>query len=75
MTHGTSFYIQKSQLRRWNLLREAYSTEAIPFDIRGMHSTWVDFVMDCLEEIDLLGYVGAYKTVDDMRRDYYGEED
>lgn len=71
---GTSIWIQDRQLDRWNLLRKAYSTDHIPFDQRGYHADWVDFVMDCMEEIDLLRYVSAYKTVEAMRRDYYGEE-
>ena len=58
-----------------HLLRKAYSTEYTPFDQRGSHADWIDFVMDCLEEIDLLGYVSAYKTVDAMSMDYYREED
>ncbi len=71
----SSLYVRGYQLRRWNLLRTAYSTDHVPFDKRGYHADWVDFVMDCLEEIDLLGYVSAYKRVDAMRMDYYGEED
>ena len=73
MTDHTSLYIRGYQLSKWNLLRKAYSTDAIPFDQRGYHAQWLDFVMDCMEEIDLLGYVSAYKRVDDMRREYYDD--
>ena len=63
---GTTVFLRDEQLERWNLLRLAYG-----FEGRGNGTDWVNFVLDCMEEIDLLGYVQAHKTVDEMRRDFY----
>lgn len=67
---GTTVFLRDEQLDRWSLLRLAYG-----FEGHGKGTDWINFVLDCMEEIDLLGYVQAYKTVDAMRRDFYERQE